>query len=348
MRWRISAFRTAPDFWQNPEPTWMAIVLRPIAAIYGAITALRMRNSGERASQPVICIGNVTAGGAGKTPMALAVAALLRQLDVSAAIVSRGYGGALTGPVVVDPAIHNAADVGDEPLMMAQLTPVIVARHRPHGAELAKATGAGITILDDGLQNSSLIKDFTLAVIDGAVGIGNGLCLPAGPLRAPMDAQWPRIDALIIIGQKSARQAASTDVLAQTARRMGKPVFTSQFVPDATLAEALKGRRVLALAGIGRPRKFTDTLLQLGANVVETAFFGDHHSFTQHELMGVSARASAANAMVVTTQKDAARIGASWDKAQLGQLHVLPVVLRLDDEAGFVALLRPLAVSSGA
>lgn len=330
-----------PAFWLRPEKTLLAWALSPLGALYGMVTAARMSRRGVKAAIPVICIGNLTAGGAGKTPATLAIARILMQLGARPAIISRGYGGTLAGPVAVDPSCHDAGAVGDEPLMMARIMPVIIARHRPGGAALAAMTGATLALMDDGLQNPSLAKNLSIAVIDGAVGTGNGFCLPAGPLRAPVAAQWPYVDAVLIIGDGEPGLK-----LAEAASRALKPVFTARLAPDASIASALKGQRVLALAGIGRPQKFVDTLASLGADVVATAFFADHHSFSIHQLTEAAARAEAAGARVVTTQKDAARMAGSWDEARLGVLTVLPVTLELDDEAGFTKWLMPMLAAA--
>jgi tetraacyldisaccharide 4'-kinase len=173
------------------NPTLTATLLRPAAALYGAVAAARLRRPGVTAEVPVICVGNFTAGGAGKTPAALALAQLLREADHRPAFLTRGYGGRLPGPVRVDPERHGAGDVGDEPLLLARQHPTVVSRDRPAGARLCVEGGASVVVMDDGLQTRRLAKTLSVAVVDGAGGLGNGLCLPAGPLRAPLDAQWP-------------------------------------------------------------------------------------------------------------------------------------------------------------
>jgi tetraacyldisaccharide 4'-kinase len=216
----------APDFWWR-EPGLAAQALAPLSRLYGAIAAHRMARPGVRAAVPVICVGNVTVGGAGKTPTALALAAMLAEMGRRPFVLMRGYGGRLPGPVRVEPERHGPADVGDEALLLARAAPTIVSRDRPTGAALAVAQGADVILMDDGLQNPSLAKDLTLAVFDGAVGVGNGLCLPAGPLRAPLAAQWPRIDAAIVIGN-----GAPGDAVAAQAG-LSVPVFRAALRPGS-------------------------------------------------------------------------------------------------------------------
>src|SRR4051794_20082940 len=237
-----------------------------------------MARPGVRAAVPVICVGNVTVGGAGKTPTALALAAMLVEMGRRPFVLIRGYGGRLPRPVRIEPERHGPTDVGDEALLLARAAPTIVSRDRPAGAALAVAQGADVILMDDGLQNPSLAKDLTLAVFDGAVGVGNGLCLPAGPLRAPLAAQWPRIDAALVIGN-----GAPGDAVAAQAG-LSVPVFRAALLPDPRVAAALTGKPVLAFAGIGRPAKFFETLRCCGAMLTETRSFPDHHPFTAAEI----------------------------------------------------------------
>jgi tetraacyldisaccharide 4'-kinase len=207
-----------PAFWSQP-PGFVARLLQPLGWLYGRITAARMARAGARVTVPVVCVGNLTAGGAGKTPTARWIAAWAAAEGRRPAILSRGYGGRLADPTIVDPAIHAAADCGDEPLLLARDTTVVVARDRAAGAALAVSRGSGLLIMDDGLQNPSLAKDLRLAVVDGGSGVGNGLCLPAGPLRAPLPAQWRHVDAVLLIGD-----GAPGEQLARQAEAAGKPV----------------------------------------------------------------------------------------------------------------------------
>ncbi|MCF4129114.1 tetraacyldisaccharide 4'-kinase [Methylobacterium sp. SyP6R] len=321
----------APGFWWREEPAPAARLLAPVGAVYGALAARRMARVGEAAPCPVVCIGNFTLGGAGKTPTALAVAACLRDLGRHPVFLSRGYGGRLPGPVRVDPARHEAAEIGDEPLLLARAAPAIVARDRVAGARACAAAGADTIVMDDGLQNPSLAKDLAIAVFDGAVGLGNGRVFPAGPLRAPAAMQWGHVHAALVIGEgePGARVRAA-------ARERGLPALRCRLVADPAAAEALRGRRVLAFAGIGRPEKFFATLREIGADLRETRAFPDHHAFTAAEAEALAAEAAAKNLLLVTTEKDRMR----WPAAR--PVTTLPVVLALDEPEAFRDLLRGL------
>jgi len=317
----------APSFWWKSRISLLAHLLRPAGFIYGTISGLRMKRQAERADIPVICIGNFTAGGAGKTPTALLAAEILDAAGENPAFLTRGYGGTLRGPVQVQPH-HRAADVGDEPILLAGMAPTIVSVNRPAGARLAHEIGATVVIMDDGLQNPSLEKDCTIAVVDGATGIGNGLSLPSGPLRAPMDAQWPAVDAVLVVGQGTAG-----DAVARLAALLNKRVFKGSLTPDPKIAEQLKGQRVLAFAGIGRPEKFFETLRACGAIVTEARAFPDHHPYNRGDLDDLRRVAKAGDLQVVTTEKDMARIVGSNGSAAWEGLTALPVRLQVDDEA---------------
>jgi tetraacyldisaccharide 4'-kinase len=261
----------APDFWWRP-PGLAASLLGPAALAYGAVAAARMKRRGADPGIPVICIGNVTVGGSGKTPTALAVATLLRKMGRTPAFLLRGYGGRVPGPVRVDPNAHRYDEVGDEALLLARREPTIVVRDRPGGAALCRAVGADVIVMDDGLQNPSLAKTFSVAVFDGARGFGNGLVLPAGPLRAPLRAQWPLIHCGLVIGD-----GAPGREVARTISERGIPFLRAGLEPDPATRDRLRGRRILAFAGIGRPSKFFDTLIECGAEIVASRAFPDHH-----------------------------------------------------------------------
>jgi tetraacyldisaccharide 4'-kinase len=325
----------APAFWWRPHPSPIAHLLRAPASFYGAIAGRRMRQRGVRAARPVVCIGNFTVGGSGKTPAALAVAALLADAGERPFFLTRGYGGRLAGPVRVDPASHTPGDVGDEPLLLARAFPTVVSRDRPAGAALCTREGASGIVMDDGLQNPSLAKDLTLAVIDGATGAGNGLCIPAGPLRAPLASQWPHVHAVVIVGDG---EPGAT--LAREAAERGKPVFAARIEPDPAVVARLRGRRVFAFAGIGRPEKFFATLREFGATPVRTRSFPDHHPFGAGEIRSLLEEAQAENLDVVTTEKDFVRLAALADVAtSLARITALPVRLVFDDEAAVRSML---------
>ncbi len=322
----------APAFWWKKAPTLTARLLSPFGWVYGALTTRRMNRAGDDCGPPVICIGNFVAGGAGKTPTAIAVAQALLAQGRKPFFLSRGYGSTTGAPRLVDRARDKAADVGDEPLLLAAIAPCIVSADKLEGARACAAAGADVIVMDDGLQNPVLIKALRIGVVDGAVGVGNGLCVPAGPLRAPLSAQWPHVDALVVIGQGEPGEA-----LAHAAEALGKPVMRGQLAPEPGMAMGLAGREVIAFAGIGRPEKFFDTLRALGAEVVATEAFPDHHAFTAREIAGLQGRAKRRGAALVTTEKDAVRLGPA-----AGQLLTLPVRLALEDPTGLMGLLERL------
>lgn len=293
----------APAFWWTDRAGPLALLLSPLAFLWGVAAARRLARPGQRAGCPVICVGNFTVGGAGKTPVAIAIAEMARARGERPVFLSRGYGGSLAGPVLVDPLRHGSREVGDEPLLLARTAPVVVARDRPAGARLCLEAGASLIVMDDGLQNPSLVKDLRLVVVDGGVGIGNGLCLPAGPLRAPMSAQWPLTDLLAVVGGGERGEA-----LAREASRRGKTALFVTVSPDPDDAAALTGRPLLAFAGIGRPSKFFETLSAIGAPPRLTRSFGDHHPYTAQEVEGLMGLAEREGLTLVTTEKDAVRL----------------------------------------
>jgi tetraacyldisaccharide 4'-kinase len=276
----------------------------PLAAFYGLVAGWRLQREGFDAGVPVLCVGNYHVGGAGKTPAVLALAKLLRGLGETPVVLSRGYGGRLRGPVKVDPARHAAADVGDEPLMMARTVPVVVAQDRVSGAALARSLAATVILMDDGFQNPALAKDASLIVIDGRRGLGNGRVFPAGPLRAALAPQLDRTDALIVVGDG----AAASPIAAAVAAR-GAPVLTAHLRADEASVAALAGKRVLAFAGIGDPARFFRTLRTVGIGVVGERAFPDHHPFSKAEVDGLLAEARRDGLTLVTTEKDFARLG---------------------------------------
>jgi tetraacyldisaccharide 4'-kinase len=290
-----------------------------------------MERPGASAGIPVICIGNLTVGGAGKTPTALAVAHLLLQIRERPFFLSRGYGGQLPGPVRVDPAFHRAADVGDEPLLLARLAPTIVAHDRVTGARLARTLGASVIVMDDGFQNPSLTKDLSILVVDGTRGIGNGRLVPAGPLRAPLDVQIKQARAIIVVG--AADGAAGIEDVAQ---RHNVVVLHGRLEPNQASLTALGGRKVLAFAGIGNPDKFFTTLAEAGVTVAEHQSFGDHHRYTAAEAETLIRRADTAGLVLMTTEKDHVRLAGDPALAKLAvRAAVLPVRLVVDEQDQF-------------
>jgi tetraacyldisaccharide 4'-kinase len=323
-----------PQFWWR-HPGLTAGLLSPFAALYGAVAGLRMEGVGQSAGIPVLCVGNLTHGGAGKTPTAIAVARMLEDAGRRPFILSRGYGGQLAGPVRVDPAKHRAADVGDEPLLLSRASAVVVARDRAAGAETARAMGAGSIVMDDGFQSPALNKDVSIVVVDGRRGIGNGRVFPAGPLRAPLDIQLRRAHALIVVG----RGTAGDDV-AVLARARRLPVFHGRLEPDPDAVAALKQKPVLAFAGIGDPEKFFATLRDTGVEVRAAVPFPDHHRYRRGEARELIERGEREGLALVTTEKDRARLTGQDDVAVLasaaGELPVRLVVAEAAEFRNFV------------
>ena len=317
-----------PAFWWQPGG---GSLLSPLGGIYGAVAALRMRSKGRSIGVPVICIGNPTVGGAGKTPAALAVGHLLLAAHQRLFFLSRGYGGRLSGPVRVDPAVHSAAAVGDEPLLLARRAPTIVARDRLAGAEAARRGGADVIVMDDGFQNPALTKDLAILLVDGRRGIGNGRMIPAGPLRAPLETQISEADALVVVGR-----ADGLSAVIERACRHSVAIFHGRLEPDRATIAALGGRKVLAFAGIGDPEKFFATLADAGIAVGERASFADHHRYTAAEAQDLIARADAANLVLLTTEKDLARLSGEKRLAALAaRANALPVRLVIDEAEAF-------------
>jgi tetraacyldisaccharide 4'-kinase len=292
-----TAIVRAPEFWtqRGLVPT----LLEPLATLYAAAGAAReMLTTPFRAAVPVICVGNLIAGGSGKTPVVLSLAQVLRASGHRPHIVMRGYGGRLSGPVLADPARHGAADIGDEALLLAPTTPCWISRDRVAGAKAAIAAGADLVLLDDGFQNPSLAKDLSFIVVDGAYGFGNRRLIPAGPLREPIERGLGRGDAVVIIGTDSSGTAAAIgDRL---------PILHATLEPQG--GDEFVGRKVLAFAGIGRPAKFYATLAGLGAEIVAHRDFPDHHPYSAAEIGQLVAAAQARDALLVTTAKDRVRV----------------------------------------
>jgi tetraacyldisaccharide 4'-kinase len=315
----------APKFWYSPEG-WQSRLLSPLAGLHGKHVVARMSQPGQRAAVPVVCIGNFTLGGAGKTPLALAVAGLLVEAGHTPAFLTRGYGGRARGPLRVA-AGALAAEVGDEALLLAQKAPTIVSVDRPAGAALAVAGGASIIIMDDGFQNPSLDKDCSIIAVDGETGIGNGMTFPAGPLRAPIHDQMPFATAVVAIGPGD----AGGRVL-DFGRGSGLAAFQARIGLDPS-APSLRGKRVLAFAGIGRPEKFFKTLADMGAIIAATQVFADHHPFTESDAATIAARAQAGRLIPVTTTKDMMRLDGGPARTGLASIaQSVPIRLVFEDE----------------
>ncbi len=313
-----------PSFWwRDPGPA--AALLSPFAAVYGAIARARLSRPSTKVAVPVICVGNFTVGGTGKTPAAIAIARMLIDAGERPFCLSRGYGGRLAGPVPVDAASHTARDVGDEALLLARNAPAIVSRDRLAGAKAAIERDASVLVMDDGMQNPSLAKDLTIAVVDGRRGIGNGRVFPAGPLRAPLNPQLDRTDALLVVGNSSG--AANV-----TMSTRNLPVLHGRLAPDAAAVTALKSRKVLAFAGIGDPEKFFETIEEAGIAVPVRRAFPDHHAFTAEEAAALVMQAEHEGLSLLTTEKDHARMTGDPVLAALcTRTRTLPVTLEVGE-----------------
>lgn len=313
----------APGFWYR-RPGLMATLLSPLGAIYAAGTARRLAaGRRERLDVPVICVGNLTAGGTGKTPTVMALVERLTARGHTPHVVSRGYGGSLDGPVRVDPQQHTAADVGDEPLLLTGFGPVWVARDRAAGARAAVADGADVIVLDDGFQNPGLAHDLSVLVTDAARGFGNGRIIPAGPLREPVAKGLARADLALVIGKGPVPAALSA-----------LPVLRGDLRPLPT-GMPLARSRVIAFAGIGAPDRFFQTLREMGADILREVPLGDHQALSDGLMARIERDARAENALMVTTEKDAVRLPNAFRQ----KVVTVPVRLMFEDDAALEAAL---------
>jgi tetraacyldisaccharide 4'-kinase len=324
----------APDFWGRPIGP-LALALAPLGALYGSVARARLGRAAPHADLPTIAIGGLTLGGDGKTPAALALARTLLAMGERPAFLTRGYGRAGPGrqPLRVDPTRHGARDVGDEALLLAALAPTYVGADRAASARLAGREGATALLLDDGLHSRSLQPDLAVLVVDAGYGAGNGLCPPAGPLRAPLAAQLACADVAILIGE------GESPLWLQRV----KTLLRGRLAPDPAAAARLAGTKVFAFAGIGRPRKFVRSLEEIGAQVVGERWFADHHPYSQRELAALAGAAKQLSARLVTTEKDARRL-----RGEIA-VETLPVRLELErTEAIEALLLRRFSVARAA
>jgi len=321
----------APDFWHK-RGSFLSKALSPLSWLYrlGSFSHRTWAHRWE-ADVPIICIGNIVTGGAGKTPVSQSIGKLLSKQGKSPHFLSRGYGGRLEGPVQVRPGIHGAMDVGDEPLLLSQIAPTWVSKERRPGAVAATEAGADVIVMDDGFQNPWIAKNLSFVVVDGGYGFGNGKVLPAGPLRELIGAGLLRSNAVLVIGEPK-------EGLMELIRRKAgadKPVLTAKVVPGPE-KKTLEGQRVYAFAGIARPGKFYETLESIGCEIVGKHEFPDHHPFTAEEANKMIEEASRLMAIPVTTEKDAVRLPTELHN----RMHVLTITLEWDDLPALEKLLE--------
>ncbi|EFO34488.1 tetraacyldisaccharide 4'-kinase [Roseibium sp. TrichSKD4] len=318
----------APDFWWSSSTTLSAALLSPVSWIYGWISARKMHSKPKGESRlPVVCIGNFVVGGTGKTPFSLMLAELLKNEGLRPGFLLRGYGGSEQGPLLINPDDHVARQVGDEALMLARSGPTIISSDRVAGSRFAEKQEIDVLLMDDGFQNPALKKDLSFVLVDAAYGLGNGKCLPSGPLRAPMSAQIVATDVLVVVGEGQQAEPAI-----KLASRKGIPIIYARLEPG--YVDDLKNGSLYAFAGIGRPEKFYDTLRALKLDVAETLSFPDHHEFSEAEAQKLLELSEQRHLQLVTTEKDMVRIETARPEIfrwLATRTEVLPVYMRVPD-----------------
>lgn len=317
---------STPSWWYARQSVW-PVLLTPAALVWNAAARARWAFAKPyRSNLPVICIGNFTAGGAGKTPAAIALAHIVYSAGERPIFLTRGYGGTVKGPHLVDPSHDTAQRVGDEPLLLARVAPTIVSADRAEGARLAESLDASVIIMDDGFQNPGLAKSASLIVIDGALGLGNEHVIPAGPLRASLGFQLAQADGIILVGEGDAN-----DRIHALAQAASLPVLSAEIIPDRDCAW-LKNKPLVAFAGIGNPEKFFRTVESLNGEIVERMPYRDHHPYTRQDALKLLDLAAHHGAQLVTTQKDLVRMEGGVELQKLkDESQALPVSLQFKD-----------------
>lgn len=325
----------SPNFWGQNEQSIKALALEPIAQVLNILSTARYSLVKPRKVHAlVICVGNLVAGGAGKTPTAISLAGLLREKGVNVSFLTRGYGGKEPGPIRVDLKRHNAVQVGDEPILLAHVAPTWVCRNRILGANLAISEGAKVIIMDDGFQNPYLTKDFSIIAIDGGYGFGNNRLIPAGPLRETIVRGLSRADAIVLIGRD---ETGISDIL----NNYELPMFQAELIPTLQ-SHKLRGQTVVAFSGIGRPNKFFLTLHNIGCTIIKRVSFSDHHQFKPHEIMKLVEFADSRGAILVTTEKDWVRLPPDTQP----MIQSVSVNLEWENSDALLNLINPILIKN--
>jgi tetraacyldisaccharide 4'-kinase len=319
-----------PRFWyRSALQPWQKCLI-PLSYLYAWGAQCRHAFvTPQKIDIPVICIGNLVMGGAGKTPTALALAAWLLERDYKVHFLTRGYGGSEQGPVCVDLKYHKALQVGDEALLLAKTAPTWVCKDRVLGAKAAQAAGAQLLIMDDGFQNPSLFKNLSLVVVDGHQGLGNQHVFPAGPLREPLSNGLKRANRVVIIGQDEHNIAALSPQL---------PILPSVMVPDPESLELINQKPLIAFAGLGYPEKFFRFLRKNGGDLIETKQFPDHHPYTPEDLRPLIESAQERGAWLFTTEKDMVRIPNSLQS----HFKVFKITIKFESDSLLECFLKPV------
>jgi tetraacyldisaccharide 4'-kinase len=326
-----------PKFWYNQKSSALSFLLAPLGRVYGLThNIIHKFTKPWQSPIPVICVGNLVAGGHGKTPAALSICNILKSNRKAVHFISRGYKGSLSGPLLVDPKIHTANEVGDEPLLLSEIAPTWISANREASIILAHKMGAEIIIMDDGFQNPSVKKDLSIIVVDGEIGFGNGHLIPAGPLREDMATGLSRASAIIIIGEDKLDLKSMLSNFTTHPPQDPLKVITAQLKPVAN-PQSISKKKVLAFTGIGRPEKFFNTLAKMDCNIIRTKSFADHHQYTKKEIASLHKIARIDNAQLITTSKDYVRLTASQQK----YIIAVPVILDWEDSSSLDGLLRP-------
>lgn len=319
----------APEFWTASPPTGLkAALLKFLGWPYDLATRTRLNTKAPAdPGMPVICVGNFTAGGSGKTPTAIALGKLVQSLGHRPIFLSKGYGGHLKGPILVDPKQHLATDVGDEPLLLSRVATTIVARDRLEGAAMAGDIDGDVIIMDDGLQDPTLLKTLAIAVVDGETGTGNGMVIPAGPLRATLAFQLGLADAIVVVGD-----GRGADEMSSLARNHDAQLLRGNF-RTAIDAPRLRNKKIVAYAGIGRPKKFFTTLEKAGGKLAATFSFADHHQYSAKDAEILLAAADTHDALLLTTEKDLIRLEGDPALVALREKSLVwPILFRFSDQ----------------